>query len=68
VVSEQPLVAFVVDVTAYVRKRGSAVPILNLSSAVFRECTDFERFWCINYPVLRIYIIYILAYTASEST
>jgi hypothetical protein len=67
-VSQQPLVAFVVDVIAYVRKRGSAVPILNLSSPVFREYTDLESFWCINYCVLRIYMIYMLAYTASEST
>jgi hypothetical protein len=61
-------VVFVVDVMGYVRKRGSAVPILNLSPTVFREYTDLEMFWCINYCVLRIYIIYILAYTPSEFT
>jgi hypothetical protein len=60
--------AFVVDVMAYVRKRGTVVPILNLSSTVFRGYTDLKRFWCINYFVFRIDIVYILAYTASEST
>ena len=61
VVSHQPLVIFVVDVMTYVSKRGSAIPIRNLICTVFREYTDLERFWCINYCVLRIYIIYMIA-------